>query len=127
MKLAIFALSILSMGLFLVNLTGCSTTSPGTSTDAMGDYSTNIDGTPDKVADAAKKSADDLKLMNVTEVPTAVDGTVTAKTADGRDVKISISPSGDKVSKVTIRVGTTGDAAVSQQLIDGIKHHMSWL
>ena len=53
--------------------------------------------------------------------------TVADMDAQGDVVTIDIAQAGDNVSKVTIRVGTTGDEAVSKQLVDKIKSHMSWL
>jgi Protein of unknown function (DUF3568) len=125
MKAAYLALSVLSLGMFLANF-GCSTESPGAS-ETLGSYSTMIDSTPDKVTNAAQKAAQDLKLQNVQSQGTAVDGYVTAQTAQGDDVRIDIAQAGDNVSKVTIRVGATGDESVSKQLVDGIKSHLSWL
>lgn len=126
MKLAFFALSVLSVGFFLVNLTGCQTDTPG-ATNTLGSYSTMIDGSPDKVTAAAQKAADDLKLTDIVGNGTTVDGKVTAKTAQGDVVTIDIEQAGQNVSKVTIRVGATGDDAVSKQLVDRIKSHLSWL
>jgi len=126
MKLAIIALSVLSAGVLLPNLTACSTESPG-ATQTLGVYSTNVDSSPDKVTTAAQKAADDLKLTDIVGNGTKVDGKVTAKDAQGDVVTIDIEQAGDSVSKVTIHVGTTGDEALSKQLIDRIKSHLSWL
>jgi hypothetical protein len=126
MKLALFALSLLSVGFFLVNLTGCQTDSPGT-VDTLGSYTTMIDGAPDKVTAAAQKAAEDLKLSNIVANGTTVDGKLTAKSAEGDAVSIDIVQAGENVSKVTIRVGATGNEAVSKQLVDRIKSHLSWL
>jgi hypothetical protein len=41
-------------------------------------------------------------------------------------VTIQVAQAGDNVSKVTIQVGATGDEAVSKQLADRIKSHLSW-
>jgi hypothetical protein len=126
MKLAIVALSVLSMGFGLANLAGCQTDTPG-ATSTLGSYSTMINGPPDKVTAAAQKAADDLKLVDIVGNGTKVDGKVTAKNAQGDTVTIDIEQAGENVSKVTIRVGTTGDEAVSKQLVDRIKSHLSWL
>jgi len=125
MKLAYLFISVLSLGAMMINL-GCSTDSTG-GTEALGSYSTMIDSTPDKVTTAAQKAAADMKLQNIQANGTKVDGYVTAQTAQGDDVRIDIAQAGDNVSKVTIRVGTTGDEAISKQLADGIKSHLSWL
>jgi hypothetical protein len=126
MKFASLAISVLSTGLLLVNLAGCQTDSPGT-TDTLGSYTTMIDSSPDKVATAAQKAAADLKLLNIVGNGTTIDGRVTATDAQGDAVTIDIEQAGDNVSKVKIRVGATGDEAISKQLVDRIKSHLSWL
>jgi hypothetical protein len=125
MKLAFLAMSVI-MGLSLMNLTGCQTDSPG-ATNTLGSYSTMINSTPDKVTVAAQKAADDLKLLDIVGNGTKIDGTVTAKNAQGDVITINIEQAGDNVSKVTIRVGSAGDDAVSKQLVDRINSHLSWL
>ena len=126
MKKAILAISLLSAGFTFAGLTACETETPG-ATETLGVYSTNVDGNPDKVTAAAQKAAADLKLTEIVGNGTAIDGKVTAKDAQGDVVTIEIAQAGDNVSKVTIHVGTTGDEAVSKQLIDKIKSHLSWL
>jgi hypothetical protein len=126
MKKALLAISLLGASFGLVNLTACQTETPG-ATETLGVYSTNVDGTPDKVTAAAQKAAADLNLTEIVGNGTNIDGKVTAKDAHGNVVTINIEQAGDNVSKVTIHVGTTGDEAVSKQLIDRIKTHLSWL
>lgn len=126
MKKAILAMSLLSGGVCLASLSACGTETPG-ATETLGVYSTNIDGAPDKVTAAAQKAAADLNLSDIVGNGTKVDGKVTAKNAQGDAVTIDIEQAGDNVSKVTIHVGATGDEAVSKQLIDKIKSHLSWL
>src|SRR5277367_5335645 len=105
---------------------GCATEKPG-ATYTLGSYSVGVDGAPDKVTTAAYKAAGDLKLININQSGTAVDGKVTAQTAQNANVTIDITPAGEKVSKVSIRVGETGDEALSSQLVDRINAHLSWL
>jgi len=107
---------------------GCSTETetPGAK-DTLGSYSTMIDSSPDKVTAAAQKAAADLSLLDINAAGTLVDGKVSARTAHGDDVSIDIEQAGENVSNVTIRVGVTGDEAVSKQLMDRIKSHLSWL
>jgi hypothetical protein len=105
---------------------GCSTEKPG-ATYTLGSYTVSVDGAPDKVTTAAYKAAGDLKLININQSGTAVDGKVTAQTAQNANVTIDITPAGEKVSKVSIRVGETGDEALSSQLVDRINAHLSWL
>jgi hypothetical protein len=125
MKIVVLILSILSLGAVISIQAGCSTDEPGATT-TLGTYSTNFDAAPDKVTTAASKACEDLKLSDIKSSGSKVDGKVTAKTSQGEDVTIDIAQAGDSVSKVTIRVGATGDDAVSKQLADGIKSHLSW-
>jgi|ERR1700722_8062575 Protein of unknown function (DUF3568) len=126
MKLGCFALSILVAGFFMANLTACQTETPG-ATETLGVYTTMIDGAPDKVTAAAQKAADDLKLTDIVGNGTTIDGKVTAKNAQGDVVTINIEQAGQNVSKVTIHIGASGDEAVSKQLVDRTKAHLSWL
>jgi hypothetical protein len=126
MKLAMILLTAIGLCAYFMPLSGCATDEPGAS-DTLGTYSTNIDSSPDKVTDAANKACSDLKLTNIVSTGTKVDGKVTAKTAAGDDVTIDITQSGDGVSKMSIRVGATGDQSISKQLVDKTKSHLSWL
>ncbi len=125
MRFAVLTASLLVLGATPVLITGCSTDQPG-ATVALGDYSTNVSAAPDKVTTAAQKACADLKLNNINGNGTKVDGQVTAQTADGKDVTISIAQAGEDVSKVTIRVGAAGDESISKQLVDRINSHLSW-
>jgi hypothetical protein len=124
MKTAYVAAAFLLACGGLMVLNACQTDEPG-ATYTLGSFSGNVDNSPDKVAAAAVKAANDMKLVDVVSNSTQVDGTVTAKDASGDTVTINISQAGDKVSKVTIRVGATGDESISRQLMDGINHHLN--
>jgi hypothetical protein len=125
MKTVALILSILSLGAVVSIQAGCSTDQPGATT-ALGFYSTNVDSSPDKVTTAATKACEDLLFSNINSNGSKVDGKVTAKTAHGDDVTIDVAQAGESVSKVTIHIGATGDDAVSKQLVDRIKSHLSW-
>ena len=57
---------------------------------------------------------------------TKIDGVVTAKNAKDDTITITIEQAGDNVSKVSIRVGKTGDEAVSKQILDRTKDNLHW-
>jgi hypothetical protein len=124
MKHASLLWSTLILGSLLM-VYGCATTDPG-ATNTLGVYSTNVDSTPDKVTEAAGKACADLKLTDIASSATMVDGKVTAKLSDGNDVAINVEQAGDGVSKVSIHVGVSGDEAVSKQLVEKIRSHLSW-
>jgi hypothetical protein len=119
---------LLALGLVSYLTVGCATDKPGM-TDTLGTYTVTVNGSPDKVTTAAYKACTDLKLSNVDSGNggTKVDGRVTAQTAENTQVTIDIAQSGDNSSKVSIRVGTTGDQNLSSQLVDRINAHLSWL
>src|ERR1700690_1915447 len=124
MRFATLPLCALILGSFIF-VYGCSTSEPG-ATNTLGVYSTNVDGAPDKVTTAEGKACADLKLAEIASAGTKVDGKVTARTSQGEDVAINIEQAGDNVSKVSIHVGVSGDEAVSKQLVDRIRSHLSW-
>jgi hypothetical protein len=107
-------------------ISGCGSTNQPGSDYTLATYSSNVDSSPDKVTTAATKAAEDMKLLSINSSGTKVDGKVTAKTADDKDVIITITQAGDDVSKVAIQVGATGDQAMSAQLMDSIKSHLHW-
>jgi len=123
MKTVHLALGILTLGFFVVAIGGCQTDTPGVK-DTLGTYSAMVNAAPDKVTNAAAASVKDMKLMDVVSNSTKIDGKVTAKTAQNDVVTIKVEQAGDNVSKVTIRVGTTGDEAVSKQILDRIKQNL---
>jgi uncharacterized protein DUF3568 len=127
MKYFFMPLGLLAAGCYLLTLSACQTSQPG-STYTLGTYSATVNGPPDKVTAAASKAAADLKLADIISNSTKVDGNVTAKNANGDTVTVTVAQAGDGVSTVSIRVGATGDEAVSRQLVDGINHHLNdWL
>jgi Protein of unknown function (DUF3568) len=125
MKAVLVLVAMFSLSVLLLTLNGCQTDQPG-ATNTLGDYTTNVSAAPDKVTDAANKACEDLKFQNINAAGTKVDGKVTAKTAQGDDVVITITQSGSDVSKVNVRVGAGGDQAVSKQIVDRINAHLSW-
>lgn len=125
MKYALACIAAFAVAFTYLSLSACSTDQPGATT-TLGTYTVNVDAAPDKVTDAANKACQDLKLSNINANGSTVDGKVTAQTAQGQDVSIDIKQSGDKVSQVSIRVGATGDEAISKQLVDRIKSHLTW-
>ncbi len=106
--------------LFTGLLAACSTGQPGV-TNEVGCVVTRVAANTTDTTAAARKAVESLKLTSVTSQATAVDGIVTARTAQGDDVKISIDRDGDNVSKVSIRVGTWGDESTSLSIIEKMR------
>jgi len=122
MKSTLFSLSlaVLASTLSLAALSGCKTDQVGV-TNTLGTYSTIVSATPDKATKAAQRSLEQMKFLQIVGNYTKVDGRVTAKTAQNDDVTVNVEEAGDTSSKVSVRVGSTGGAAVSAQILDKIK------
>ncbi|MGA2233630.1 MAG: DUF3568 family protein [Tepidisphaeraceae bacterium] len=117
MKSTFLTLGLLSAAFLLTGLTACQTDSSPGASDTLGVVSTNVTGPTDKVTKAAQNACSDLKLTNIVASGTMVDGKVTANDAQGDAITIDIEQNGDNVSKVSVHVGLTGDADLSNQLI----------
>lgn len=121
MKTALCSAVLVAVGLMgVVPMTGCSTSEPGV-TNVAGTINATVNGSPEKVTEAAKDTMEDLKLLSVSATSTKVDGTATGRTAQDAVVSISIQTAGENVSEVDIRVGSLGDKALSMKILDGIK------
>jgi hypothetical protein len=121
--LSYLAVSVLGFGALLFTAGGCQTDQPGVK-NVLGTYTAMVDSRPDKVTNAAKKAVEQMQLTDVTSTATKIDGKVTAMNAQKDAVTINVEQAGENVSKVTIRVGTTGDEAVSKQILDKIKSNL---
>lgn len=109
-----------SLFLFTALMAACSTGQPGV-TNKVGYVVTRVAANTTDATAAARKAVESLKLTSVTSQATSIDGIVTARTAQGDDVTISIDREGDDVSKVSIRVGTWGDEATSLSIIEKMR------
>lgn len=125
MKTTLALICVLFFGAAMFTLGGCETSTPGV-TNTLGALDAHLDSTPDKVTKAARKACEELKLAEIASAGTKIDGKVTARTATGEAVEISIGLAGENVSSIHIRVGTTGDMAVSKQIFDRTKDNLHW-
>lgn len=116
------ALSILSLAPFAA--TGCTTAGaagPAGYTWYRGAYEGNVDGTTSEVTRAAEKAMRDLDMKEINASSTEIDGKVTGRSALDKLVTISIKRTTEKVSWVSIRVGSFGDDGLSQRIFDMIQ------
>ncbi|MEX1309085.1 MAG: DUF3568 family protein [Candidatus Sulfomarinibacteraceae bacterium] len=68
------------------------------------------------VAAASERAFTDLRLVAVDQVVDGLKGKVTAQTADGSPVRIKLKATDFETTKFSIKVGTFGDKAMSQQV-----------
>lgn len=68
------------------------------------------------VAAASERAFADLRLVAVDQVVDGLKGKVTAQTADGSPVRIKLKATDFETTKFSIKVGSFGDKAMSQQV-----------
>ena len=106
----------------LVLTGGCaSTVDPGE--DGSGTYSWtqrelrgDFSGSLLDVAAAAERAFADLRLVGVDQIVDGLKGKVTASMADGTGVRIKLKATDFEATKFSIKIGTFGDKAMSQQV-----------
>lgn len=96
----------------------------GTVAYVRGTLKATLDHPVERVGAAADQAVRDLKFAAVSSKVDAVSGEIIARTA--RDVKIEIALKrvSDNSTQVEIRVGTFGDQAISQQVLEQIRKNL---
>ncbi|NOT02105.1 MAG: DUF3568 family protein [Phycisphaerales bacterium] len=108
-----WARAIAAGAIGLMGVTGCQTTRKVTGT-RFEHFSAN----PDEVVEAAKGAAEELGLQMITSTSSKVDGQLQAQTAQGKTVTIEVNREAEGVSKVAVKVGTLGDEAVTNAILE---------
>jgi hypothetical protein len=110
------------VALLLLMICGCSSTvdpgveGTGTYTWQQRELKGEFAGPLLEVADAAERAFNDLRLIAVDQVVDGLKGKVTASTADGSKIRIKLKAMDFDTTRFTIKVGTFGDKAMSQQV-----------
>jgi hypothetical protein len=86
-----------------------------------GAFEGNVDGTTSELTRAAEQALRDLDMKHIEASSTEIDGKVTGRSALDKEVKITIKRTTDKVSWVSVRVGSFGDEALSQRIFEMIR------
>ena len=106
-------------------LQGCAVDTAGTGAAGAAYVMGSLDGpmpaTPQRIVEASKDVLEGSDIHILSSDATSVDGTVVGRTALDRKIEITVKRVDDKESQVSIRVGTSGDKGVSQDLFDRIK------
>ena len=120
LRLAI-VLAALGLGL---GLTACETSEPGV-TNTFGTITDDaVPGTPPQIVDTTKQVVDELKLVLVSAQATELDGKVVARTANDRDITMTIYKKGESASQVNIRAGWTGDEGTALTILRKVKQKL---
>ena len=89
-----------------------------------GELTDEVPASPQKVVTAANAAFHDLQMTVISSESSVADGKVVAVTATEKKVKVEIKARSTAISKVSIRVGTWGDEALSVRIMDSIKAHL---
>jgi hypothetical protein len=121
--MAVGVLMILVAGL----LAGCGALFVGAAGGAVagalyyqGELKADVDAAPPAVIAATEKAFRDLIWSKDIIQASATDGLATARTATGKEVKVTVVAKEPQGSKVGIRIGTFGDENLSRLLYDRI-------
>jgi hypothetical protein len=84
-----------------------------------------VDGNPKQVAAATEKAFKEMDMVVVSNTSSTADAEIVARTA--RDVKIDVvaKAESEKLTTVYVRVGTFGDDALQNQVLDKIKANLA--
>jgi hypothetical protein len=108
-------------------LTGCAALFVGAAAGSVagalyykGELQADIEATPQAVISATEKAFRDLLWAKETASASVSDGLATARTATGKEVKVTVNTKTADVSTLGIRIGTFGDENLSRLLYDRI-------
>lgn len=97
-------------------LPGCKTAK-----EVVGTYEMQLKATPPEIVAAAEDAMKELELEVDESRSSQLDGIVTAKTAQGQEIKVSVKREGDDDSRISVRVGALGDAGISNTILEKTK------
>lgn len=91
---------------------------------AKGDLESTLAASPAQIAAAADKAFTELKIAKTSSVSSELDAEIVGRTATDKKVTITSKTTGDKLSSISIRVGTFGDEDLSQAIFEKIKKNL---
>jgi hypothetical protein len=119
------------LGLGLIMLAGCGALVAGAAAGAgavayiRGELEATEEAPIGAVVKAAQAAIDDLELKLIGTEADAYSGKITAETARGTDIGISVKRVNENATKIHIRVGVFGDEELSRLIHDKIRAHLA--
>ncbi len=123
-------LVVLSTVLLALQLAGCAALLVGGAAGAgavvyvKGQLNENMNASVSRVHGASISALGDLKLPIIEDNHDRLSAKIKSQFADGSDVWIEIESVTSESSKITVRVGVTGDEGKSRQILDAIHRHL---
>jgi len=97
----------------------------GTVAYMKGDVEAVVEGNVEQTFNATKAAMDELKMPLLATWSSAMEGHVEARVGTDNKATVNINGQSEKLSKVSIRVGTFGDQGLSQAILEKIKANLS--
>jgi len=118
------------MVVILVSQSGCLVAAAagaagGTVAYMKGDVEAVVEGNVEQTFNATKAAMDELKMPLMATWASAMEGHVEARVGTDNKATVNINGQSEKLSKVSIRVGTFGDQGLSQAILEKIKANLS--
>lgn len=117
------------LGLLMASQTGCLLIAAGAGTAGTvayvkGDTDAVIDADTKTVTAATEQAMKDMELHVISREATGFDGRVNGRTAGDTKVVVVVKHYGEKLSKVSVRVGNFGNEAMQTALLEKIKDNV---
>lgn len=117
------------LGTILVTQSGCLLAAAAAGTGATvayvkGDLEADLDARPEAVVSATKAALQDMGFVVMRSSASSVDGRVFARTAQDKKINVDVESISEGTSRVSIRVETFGNEALSRQILDKIQEKL---
>jgi hypothetical protein len=118
------------MAIIVVTQSGCLVAAAagaagGTVAYMKGDVEAVVEGNVEQTFNATKAAMDELKLPLMATWSNAMEAHVEARVGTDNKATVNINGQSEKLSKVSIRVGTFGDQGLSQAILEKIKANLN--
>ena len=89
-----------------------------------GDLDTTLNASYEKSVRAANEAIKQLQFAKVSENKDALQATIIARTGADKKIELRVDKLADDATKLKIRVGTFGDDALTQSILEKIKANL---
>ena len=122
----LFSISMIALAL---SQSGClgAAAAAGTGAGVMyvkGKTVATLDGTPRTIAGATGQAMKDLGYAVISNDVTDVDATIVCRTTSDTKIEVTVKTETDRTSKIFIRAGVFGDAALQSQLLERVRTNL---
>jgi hypothetical protein len=119
----LLGLSLLT-GCLAMGIAGGAAAGAGAVVYVKGEHQTNVDAPMAKCITAANQAISNLQLRKIDEANDGISAKIKARNAKDQAITIQLKVLTENATHIAVRVGTWGDKAASQQIIDEIKKEL---